>query len=307
MFDAEAMQPQIPLQQSTAFLRAVRIMGGQAEKLPLGDEGRDGHALMQLRRLPVIGTVGLVSRGPYWQSAPDAEGFAQTIATKRHPVLVNADHAAGFASAGLINVMTPASVALLALGPDIEASMHQKWRNRLRKAEASSLNVVRTVFPADPLHWLLKAEAAQRRTRGYRGLHPAFAVAFAKANAKMAHFFVANLRNDPVAGMLFLRHGDMVTYHMGHTTNAGRALNAHTLLLARAARWFAGKGVHTIDLGSVDTVNAPGLARFKLGSGAKVKKLGGTWLFSPRLVATARFAQVQVPSAAARMARMLSP
>jgi hypothetical protein len=40
-------------------------------------------------------------------------------------------------------------------------------------------------------------------------------------------------------------------------------------------------GTQVLDLGSVDTVSAPGLARFKLGAGAQVKSLGGTWLHLP--------------------------
>jgi hypothetical protein len=38
-----------------------------------------------------------------------------------------------------------------------------------------------------------------------------------------------------------------------------------------------------LDLGTVDTENAPGLARFKIGSGAQIRSLGGTWLRIPGL------------------------
>jgi hypothetical protein len=36
-----------------------------------------------------------------------------------------------------------------------------------------------------------------------------------------------------------------------------------------------------LDLGTLDTQNAPGLARFKLGSGATAQLLGGTWARLP--------------------------
>ena len=53
-------------------------------------------------------------------------------------------------------------------------------------------------------------------------------------------------------------------------------------------RWLACAGVEMLDLGMIDTVNAPGLARFKLGSGAVAQSLGGTWLHAPGLNLIAR-------------------
>lgn len=302
MFDAIGSDPPVPLQQSDAFLRAVRKMGGAVTKVDFGA----GSAVMQVRQTGPM-RLGLISRGPSFVCRSAAESLADALRQRRHPVLINAEVSTGFAGAGFLNVMTPATVARLRLAKDLQACMHQKWRNRLRKAENGPLKVVRTVFPDDVGHWLLQAEAVQRRARGYRGLHPAFAVAFRQANGDAAQLFVANLRGAPVAGMLFLRHGAAATYHIGHTTNAGRALNAHTLLLARAAKWFAGRGVEVLDLGALDTVSAPGLARFKLGIGAEAHALGGTWLYQRHLATAMRALQVQTPSAAARMLRMFSP
>ena len=109
--------------------------------------------------------------------------------------------------------------------------------------------------------------------------------------------------------------GDLVHFFLG-CVDAGEVsggwnfrlvLNAHNLLLARAAKWFAGRGVRGLDLGTIDTVNAPGLARFKLGVGARAKKLGGTWLYQKHMVRPLKAYQAQTPSAAARIARIFSP
>ena len=78
--------------------------------------------------------------------------------------------------------------------------------------------------------------------------------------------------------MLFLKHGTGATYHVGWTSDAGRKASAHNLILATAATRLAETGVTRLDLGTIDTENAPGLARFKLGSGAKPARTGGTWL-----------------------------
>ena len=54
-----------------------------------------------------------------------------------------------------------------------------------------------------------------------------------------------------------------------------------SVLLMEAARRLAATGVTELDLGTIDTDASPGLARFKLGSGATVQRLGGTWLRLP--------------------------
>ena len=47
----------------------------------------------------------------------------------------------------------------------------------------------------------------------------------------------------------------------------GRSTGAHNRLLAETIDHLTAKGFHRLDLGTVDTANAPGLARFKLRSG----------------------------------------
>jgi hypothetical protein len=50
-----------------------------------------------------------------------------------------------------------------------------------------------------------------------------------------------------------------------------------------AADDLAARGHVRLDLGTVDTEAAPGLARFKLAVGATVHPLGGSWLGLPGL------------------------
>jgi hypothetical protein len=49
----------------------------------------------------------------------------------------------------------------------------------------------------------------------------------------------------------------------------------------RAMTHFAGLGVRMLDLGLIDTERAAGLARFKLGAGARPLALGATSLNAP--------------------------
>jgi lipid II:glycine glycyltransferase (peptidoglycan interpeptide bridge formation enzyme) len=84
------------------------------------------------------------------------------------------------------------------------------------------------------------------------------------------------------AGMLFLRHGAWASYHSGWASDEGRAAFAHGPMLMTAAAMLAERGVTTLDLGTVDAEAAPGLAHFKIGTGAVVRPLGATVWVLPR-------------------------
>ncbi len=166
-------------------------------------------------------------------------------------------------AAGFRMVATPAHVAELDLTPDVinnrRRALDGKWRNCLTHAEAAGLTLHRRRTLTGPSDPLLLAELAQRRTRGYRALPPAFATAF--PDAEVAE---ARQNGTPAPAMLFLRHGQAATYHIAHTTTAGRKADAHRLLLWDAMNHLAAEGRTRLDLGTIDTVTAPDLARFKL-------------------------------------------
>lgn len=265
-------------------------MGGHVQRIDLGGAGQ---ALMQKRRFALLGDIGFVWRGPFWREGPDPARLAKALRSFGHPVVINAEasDARKWRCAGFLPLMTPATVAMLdaaETGAQFEARLDRKFRNRVRHARASLLRVVRNPLPDEPGHWLLSAEDTQRRERGYQGLPPALALAYTRVNPGQAQLFEARLSGKPVAGMLFLRHGTMASCFIGCTTQAGRAMNAHNLLLVEAVEWLRARGVETVDLGALDTVNAPGLARFKLSAGARAVTLGGTWLYARWLAPIAR-------------------
>jgi hypothetical protein len=241
-----------------------------------------GHALT-IRR----GTRRLISRGPVW--APDAsddERRAGLAALRGHGgpglTVLNAerDDFVMF-RAGFLRILTPAWVAEWSLSADmvaLRAGLHQKWRNRLKAGEAAGWRVRRMTMDPDPGHWLLQHEARQASARGYRSWPPTLLAAWAQANPGTAWLWTAARGPDIAAAALMLRHGDRATWQTGWAGDAARAGHAMPLILWQAAVWLAGQGVRCLDLGSTDTVNAPGLARFKLGTGATARPMGGTWV-----------------------------
>ena len=276
-YAALAETGQAALHQRAEYGVAAASLGADVLRLELRD-GSTVVGFVQVLRRRIAGLpVALATRGPIWIGAPEEERRRAALRALRKGmrglVLVTLDgEDTAMRRTGFARVMTPATVASLSLDGDARARMHGKWRNRLRHAESSSLAIRES--PLARLGWLLDADAHAQRVKGYRALPRAFVEAWTGG----ALGLVASDRGEDVAAMLFFRHGSTATYHIGWSGEAGRRASAHNLLLWRAMEVLRESGVRTLDLGTLDTVNAPGLARFKLGAGAAPHRLGGTWL-----------------------------
>ncbi|WWR45122.1 GNAT family N-acetyltransferase [Roseovarius sp. S88] len=283
------------MQQHPYYGDALRALGADVTCLSARKHGvRVAHLQLVKRQ---FGPVQLrwVPRGPVW--APGASG------RDRHHVVDLLHKDAGVAAGSIVSLETPAElplfaaagyralwtcqyVAELCLCDAPEASLAAqlvKWRNRLRHAERSDIEVAHRRFQPGRDNWLLQAETMQRRARRYRALPPAFTKAWARLHPNATRLFLAHRQGRIIAAMLFLRHPPTASYHIGWSDTEGRKYSAHNLLLWRAANWLAVQGCQRLDLGTVDSENAPGLARFKLGSGAALRPLGPTMLRLPGL------------------------
>ncbi|WP_413720730.1 GNAT family N-acetyltransferase [Silicimonas sp. MF1-12-2] len=273
----------LPLQQSWNYGAAVDAAGGQALRIEVREKDRT-IALAQgvYRRLGW--PVTLITRGPVWIGNPDVTERMTALRTLRKGlkglVLMTPDVAASDAlrRAGFADVMTPSTMACLTLNSDLRKNLNGKWRNRLVRAETQNLVLERLDISIRDLRWLLEADARQPRLKGYRAMPDTFTKAWLRRDPRSALAIAASRNTERLAAMLFLRHGTTATYHIGWSSEDGRKVSAHNLLLWKAAQQLAAEGVATLDLGLIDTVNAPGLARFKLGTGARPVRTGGTWL-----------------------------
>ena len=292
-----------PLPQSPQYARALQALG-----LPvrLIRQTRGGQDLLswqiQSRQLRGLGRIDLISRGPVVREGASA---AEWLSRFGHwhdgrPLLLNAVgiDACDLRVAGFFPVFTASTLAMLPLGaPEaMRKAQHPKWRNRLRRAEG--LGLVARMRAFDPDHWLMAADARQARARGYRNLPLRVVAAFAAANPGDALIWEVRSVDGPLAAVLILRHGPMATWQTGHSTPAGRKANAMNVALWSAMAWLAEARHDCLDLGTVNTDDAPGLARFKLGTGAHAQRLGGSWLHLPPLAPLARFLPVDNSRAA---------
>lgn len=269
MFDAAPLAPPLwPFSQSDAYAAAARACGARAFRAELGC----GTAL-------VLERAGrrLVTRGPVWEAGVGAACRRRALRRlARWPGLTLVTPEDGLTGLGLIPLVTPMHQAIWDLSGDLRAGLAGKWRNRLAAAEQRGLRIGRG--GARRLEELVLAEGTQRRARGYAAHPPGFTLALPTASLRVFDWRHAGAMG---AGMAFVVEGGTATYHLGWAGADARALGVHGLMLFRAAEALRAEGVRWLDLGTVDTDNAPGLARFKLGTGAGLRRLGSTLLVLP--------------------------
>lgn len=296
----------LPMQQHPTYGAACAALGSDVTWFEWREAGRlMGTAQVLGRRWPLFGRFALLSRGPVLATGIEAGAAQEALGrlvrhlhARHRGVLVTPERLAGrdpMAGTGALRMIGEGHVARLSLEPDadlLRAGLHQKWRNRLKRAERGGLTVAAGPMPRVPDHWLMRAEAAQARARRYARLPADFALEWARAGETL--LMTAEAGGRPVAGMLFLIHAPWASYHLGWTSAEGRRANAHTLMMWRAMLALKARGIRALELGVLDTVGTPDLARFKLGTGARPVALGATWIEAPGSRAVARMADLGV-------------
>jgi len=264
----------LPLTQSEAFERTCSKLGLSTTRI----SNAGGTCLIQTRKLPLLGAFHLISRGPALSDPAALRPFlGEVCRARKGPLVVNAPAEA--LRSGGIKLARGAELAITELiePSEMRARLHQKWRNQLKKAEASELVVTDQPLDATRHKWFLNAEAAQQVAQRYKSYPSHFLLAYSAANKGQARVYTALRQGRPIAAMLVLKHGHMATYQAGVTTPEGRAHCAHNLILWQIMCDLQKRRIQRLDLGRADL--SPGLRRFKLGSGANIETLAGSFLF----------------------------
>lgn len=154
--------------------------------------------------------------------------------------------------------------------------MTGKWRNQLSGAERAGVSVQPGTRAT--LDHLIRAEAVLRAQRRYRALPGSFTQALPTDSLRIWQWQVAG---QVEAAMAFVRHGSTASYHLAWGSDLARQAGVHRFMLNHAAGALLAEGVGWLDLGTVDSEGAVGLAMFKLGTGADLKPLGSTVLVLP--------------------------
>jgi hypothetical protein len=258
----------LPFQQSAVYAGAAAACGVRPVVIDLGV----GQAMAVARA-----GVRMVLRGPVWHGPVGAEDRRQairrlarrigvTVVTPEEPV-------SGF---GLVPLVTPMHHAIWDLSGDLRAGLDRRWSNHLAAGERLDPDLLEGALGVRDA--LLRADLTQRRARGYQALPAAFTHALPAGALRLWHWQDGGGMG---AAMCLVRHGASASYHLAWAGAEARRRAVHQVMLYRAALALKAEGVRWLDLGSVDTEAAPGLARFKLGTGARLHRLGATMLVLP--------------------------
>lgn len=263
MFDATPSTSSHALMQDRAFAAALRHCGEAPVTLP------SGLTLLK-RRVAGIPILMLPRVSP----PTDLRAQLAQVGQQRLPLILSPEQPCKMPLALRVSpARTLLQIDLSAAQQERRTALHQNWRHQLGQAENGPLRVL--YRPLTPDHILLALERAQALSRRYQSWPVTLTAAFAKIAPDQTHLFTALLRGHPVAHMLFLSHGNRATYHIGHSTDAGRKTHAHNLLLWSAMNQLAQRGITSLDLGPTTT---PNIDRFKRRAGAQSQQTAGTWL-----------------------------
>lgn len=303
-----AAAPFASYQQHYAYGGVLEAMGVRLHRAQLFHDGRwIGAAQIQFRTFFSLFTVALVLRGPVWspQGVDDAARAAAIEAMRKalpvaglYGLIIAPEDSPdrpkdgghgedGLGAAGYKRIMSGHHTVMLDLTQDEEnlrGGLNGKWRNRLKAAEKSDITLSPLGKRPDKYAWLIEKDEQQQKTSGYQAMPSIMVRHYHEMAGKGAVVgYAAKKGAETLGGVLFLRHGDCATYHIGWASEAGKAANVHNLLLWTAMRGLKKAGVKTLDLGGVDTDANPGIARFKIGTGGRVASLPGSWSKGPRL------------------------
>lgn len=256
-----------PLQQRWVYGAAATRLGRSVHRIVVTDEGIPVAFVQVVSRHVATMNISLATRGPMFLEDTDRTAVLRCI--KRALPFFSLKLMTPMERLRWHRVSRKTSHCHIDLSVDfiqLRQNLHIKWRNGLRKSENSRLKVTQIQARSNALMPLLQAEKDRQAVGHYSALPPEFSLVIQDVAPKSLRLLSAS-----DAQMLFIRHGNSATYHIGYTGPKGRDANAHNLILWHAICLLKKEGVTRLDLGTVDKIHAPDLARFKLRTGAETQ------------------------------------
>ena len=283
-----------PLQQDWAYGSTMVSVGARVLRARVKADGVPvAQAQFIVRKFAKYVSLALCTRGPLWLQDLSAKDKAAAYKEMRKTLplpglrfMMVTPNETLQEQPGLPTVrriMSGYSTVMLDISRPLDvlrANLDGRWRQPLHRAEKSELNVQRMGTNPGQYRWLLDAEMQQRVDRGLEGMPLVWFERYAESRKQPSRNLLslrADVGRERVAGMMFLIHGEAATYQVGWTSDAGRDLHAHNLMLWRAIEELRERGVRSLDLGGVNTQRSAGVARFKMATGGTVRQLAGSY------------------------------
>ena len=151
--------------------------------------------------------------------------------------------------------------------PEIRASLDQKWRNRLNRAEKNSLEVIEgeeeSLF--DEIRRIYLEMASRKGLVDLNDIEHLKKVQKDLPPDLKLKVFLCRLNGETCAGAIFSAIGATAVYHVGATSNAGMKSNGSYIIQWAFIKWLKEKGFLYYDLNGINPETNPGTYRFKAG------------------------------------------
>jgi len=172
------------------------------------------------------------------------------------------------------------------------AALNGKWRNLLRKAQKSKLQIKQLSKTNDSTKILIQNYNQLKKLKGFTGVSDSLLNQLSlQVGPKWcfttfaAYTTATPFQSSELVGLLVsVVHGKTATYLIGTTTKSGRKLNANYLMLWDAILFAKSKGCSYYDLGGLNQNTASGIAHFKRGINGKPYELIGEYTYSPHFI-----------------------
>lgn len=286
--------------QSRAWGEFKREWGWEPQYRIAEADGAPLAILMLRRRIPGLGAICYVPRGPGVARASQLQSLARDLhapasgfVVKVDPELAADTDTSCWGRAGLVKspveVQNSTATILVDLRPDeneIIASFKPKCRYNIRLSARRGVRVERVAITDSTIDAMYRLMGATQQRAGFM-LRPRdyFARYWRLQHASgQGELFFALLDNEVLAGCFVTRFGARAWYKDGGSSRRHHELMAPYLLQWEVMRWLRASGVTVYDLVAVPrpadmSPDHPfyGLYRFKSGFNEHVTEFVGTW------------------------------
>jgi len=168
----------------------------------------------------------------------------------------------------------------------LRSRLNQKWRNQLKKAEKSDMNIICS-DAFDDIRHIHHMSEQYLQSIGIPSIHHGIINFTLKSMGNDSSDVVLRAYNavedeSVVSGIVVATTNNEATYLIGWNSPRGRSLYANQLLLWTAMADSQKNGILSFDLGGIDEEKSSGVAKFKNGVNGENYELAGTFLYIPK-------------------------
>lgn len=162
---------------------------------------------------------------------------------------------------------------------DILTGMNANTRNNILQSGSADLSIEWDVAGTHA-PWMTGVYAADKALHKYGGPSPQFLQKYIPHLVKDGNYALGRAvsKGQPVAFVLFVKHGRSATYLAGWSEKDGQVSLAHHLLFWQGIKMLKEQGIKELDLGDVNNDNAKGIKEFKEGLGGRVVRHVGHYI-----------------------------